>query len=418
MAAASSAGAAAALLRLPLIDDWHLHVRDGETMRALIRDLPLTVSRAIIMPNLKPPVTTATAAAAYRDRILAARPPGSLFQPLMTLYLTDRTSAADIDAAVSTGFIHGVKLYPAGATTHSDAGVTDVRKALPALRRMAEVGLPLLVHGEVTDASVDVFDREAVFIETVLKPLLEELPTLRVVMEHITTSEAAAFVSAAGPNIAATITTHHLLYNRNGEESRKSSVRGVPSSCICRRSRSCSSLPPAALFEGGLRPHRYCLPILKAESHRLALVAAATSGNRRFFLGTDSAPHTRAAKECACGAAGMFTALAAVELYAMIFERAGALDQLRAFACENGPDFYHLPRNADLHPHTHIHLSREEWRLPDTVRLRLPDEGEDAAASAGAAGSGASSAPSEAAVVVPIMSGETLPIKARIETLA
>ncbi|POA96977.1 dihydroorotase [Chromobacterium sinusclupearum] len=310
-------------------DDWHLHLRDDAALAAVLPDTCRQMGRAIVMPNLKPPVTTVEAAAAYRERILAARPAGSAFEPLMTLYLTDKTSADEIRKAKACGFVHGVKLYPAGATTNSDHGVTDIAHAMPALQAMAEVGMPLLVHGEVTDADIDVFDREAVFIERVMKPLLARLPNLKVVFEHITTREAAEFVAAAPDNIAATITAHHLLMNRN------------------------------ALFVGGIRPHHYCLPVLKRELHRQALVKAATSGSAKFFLGTDSAPHAKGAKESACGCAGMYTANAAIELYAEAFEAAGALDKLEAFASLNGPAFYGLSANADR-----ITLVKESWTVP------------------------------------------------------
>ncbi len=310
-------------------DDWHLHVRDGAALAAVLPDTCRQMGRAIIMPNLKPPVTTVEMAAAYRERILAARPAGSSFEPLMTLYLTETTTAEEVRKAKASGFVHGIKLYPAGATTNSDAGVRDVNNAMVALEAMAEAGMPLLVHGEVTDPAVDVFDREAVFIDTVFEPLLKRLPTLRVVFEHITTRQAAEYVASAGDNIAATITAHHLLMNRN------------------------------ALFTGGIRPHHYCLPVLKRETHREALLAAATSGSKKFFLGTDSAPHARNTKENACGCAGMYTANAAIELYAEAFDAAGALDKLEAFASFNGPDFYQLPRNTDT-----LSLVREAWQVP------------------------------------------------------
>ncbi|WP_217450703.1 dihydroorotase [Vogesella oryzae] len=310
-------------------DDWHLHLRDGIAMQAVLPDTCRQMGRAIVMPNLKPPVTTVEAAAAYRERILAARPAGSQFEPLMTLYLTETTTAEEVRKAKASGFVHGIKLYPAGATTNSDAGVRDVANAMVALEAMAEVGMPLLVHGEVTDPNVDVFDREAVFIDTVFEPLLQRLPQLRVVFEHITTRQAAEYVAAAPANVAATITAHHLLMNRN------------------------------ALFTGGIRPHHYCLPVLKRELHREALLAAATSGSDKFFLGTDSAPHARHTKENACGCAGMYTANAAIELYAEAFEQAGALDKLEAFASFNGPAFYGLPRNADT-----ITLHKESWQVP------------------------------------------------------
>lgn len=318
-------------LTLTRPDDWHLHLRDGAALKAVLPDTARRFARAIVMPNLRPPVTTVALAAAYRDRIMAAHAATSSlppFEPLMVLYLTDNTPADEIDRACDSGFVHAVKLYPAGATTNSDSGVTDVARCDAALARMAERGLPLLIHGEVTDAEVDVFDREAVFIERVLRPLLAGHPTLRVVFEHITTRDAAEFVAAAGDNIAATITAHHLLMNRN------------------------------AIFAGGVRPHHYCLPVLKREVHRVALVAAATSGNRRFFLGTDSAPHAKGTKETACGCAGCYTSHAGIELYAEAFDAAGALDRLEAFASFNGPDWYGLPRNT-----SRITLLRESWEV-------------------------------------------------------
>jgi len=311
-------------------DDWHLHLRDGEALASVLPYSARQFARAIVMPNLRPPATTVAAAAAYRERILAALPAGMSFEPLMALYLTDKTLPDEIRRAVDSGFVKAVKLYPAGATTNSDAGVTDLAKCDAALDEMEKSGLPLLVHGEVTDPAVDVFDRESVFIETVLQPLLARRPGLRVVFEHVTTRDAAEFVAAAGENVAATITAHHLLYNRN------------------------------ALFTGGLRPHYYCLPVLKRETHRSALVSAATSGSRKFFLGTDSASHARGAKEAACGCAGCFTAYAALELYAEAFEAAGALDKLEAFASFNGPDFYRLPRNAGK-----VTLEQQAWTVPE-----------------------------------------------------
>ncbi|VVE65647.1 dihydroorotase [Pandoraea captiosa] len=310
-------------------DDWHLHVRDGAVLKSVLPDSARQFGRAIIMPNLKPPVTTTEHAAAYRERILAARPAGNTFEPLMTLYLTDNTPAEEIRRAKASGFVHGVKLYPAGATTNSDAGVTDLAKCRGALEAMQEVGMPLLVHGEVTSADIDIFDREKVFIDKVMSPLRRDFPGLKVVFEHITTKDAAEYVAEAAGPIAATITPHHLLYNRN------------------------------AIFTGGIRPHYYCLPVLKRETHREALVKAATSGSPRFFLGTDSAPHARGVKEAACGCAGCYTALHAVELYAEAFDNAGALDKFEAFASFHGPDFYELPRNADK-----ITLVREQWELP------------------------------------------------------
>lgn len=313
-------------------DDWHLHLRDGAALSAVLPDTARQFARAIVMPNLKPPVTTVAQAAAYRQRILDARPAGSSFEPLMTLYLTDNTPAGEIDAARESGFVHAVKLYPAGATTNSDAGVTDLTRCRETLARMEKLGLPLLVHGESTDPSVDVFDREAVFIERTLQPLLKEFPGLRLVFEHITTRDAAQFVESAGENVAATITVHHLLFNRN------------------------------ALFAGGLQPHHYCLPVLKREVHRLALLKAATSGNPKFFLGTDSAPHAQGAKEAACGCAGCYTAHAAIELYAEAFDSVDALDKLEGFASFYGADFYRLPRNTER-----LTLTRQPWKLPDTL---------------------------------------------------
>ncbi len=316
-------------LSLTRPDDWHLHLRDGDMLARVLPDTARQFARAIVMPNLAPPVTNVALAGAYRDRILAALPAGMGFEPLMTLYLTERTSPQDIADAKASGFVHAVKWYPAGATTNSDAGVSNIERCADTLQAMQDHDLPLLVHGEVTDAGVDVFDREAVFIENLLKPLLQRFPKLRVVLEHITTRQAAEFIAAAPANVAATITPHHLLMNRN------------------------------ALFTGGLRPHHYCLPVLKREEHRLALVAAATGGSPKFFLGTDSAPHTRGAKESACGCAGMYSAHAALELYAEVFEAEGALDKLEAFASFHGPDFYRLPRNTDR-----ITLAREAWTLP------------------------------------------------------
>jgi dihydroorotase len=311
-------------------DDWHLHLRDGDAMRAVLAHTARAFARAIVMPNLKPPVTNMAGAHAYRDRILAALPEGSRFEPLMTLYLTDRTSAADIEAAKASGFVHAVKYYPAGATTNSESGVTALERAFPALEAMAEHDVPLLLHGEVTDPDVDVFDREKAFLDTVLVRIRERFPALRIVLEHITTEDAADFVAAAPANVAATITAHHLLYNRS------------------------------AIFQGGIRPHYYCLPVLKRERHREALVRAATSGSPKFFLGTDSAPHARHTKENACGCAGCYTAHAALELYAEAFAAAGALDRLEAFASFHGADFYRLPRNTGT-----IRLERSEWQVPD-----------------------------------------------------
>ncbi|MBE2243826.1 MAG: dihydroorotase [Burkholderiaceae bacterium] len=312
-------------------DDWHLHLRDGAVLAAVVPHTARQFGRAIVMPNLKPPITTTAQALAYRARIAAALPPGSRFEPLMTLYLTDTLAPDEIRRAKAEGIV-AVKLYPAGATTNSDAGVTDLRKTYPTLDAMQREGLLLLVHGEVTDPQVDTFDREAVFIERVLAPLRRDFPALRVVFEHITTRDAAQYVAEAGENLAATITAHHLLFNRN------------------------------ALFVGGLRPHFYCLPVLKREAHRRALVDAATSGSAKFFLGTDSAPHAVALKEQSVCGAGCFTALSALELYAEAFDAANALDRLEAFASFNGPDFYRLPRNTGR-----VTLARERWTLPESV---------------------------------------------------
>ena len=315
-------------------DDWHLHLRDGAHMASVLPDTARQFARAIVMPNLKPPVTTAAAAGAYRDRILAALPAGLKFEPLMTLYLTDDTPPDEIRRALDTGFIHAVKLYPAGATTNSAAGVTDLRKCYKTLEAMQALDMPLLVHGEVTNHDIDLFDREAVFIERVMRPLRRDFPELKIVFEHITTRDAAQYVAEADGPIAATITAHHLLYNRN------------------------------EIFKGGINPHYYCLPVLKREEHRLALVTAATSGDERFFLGTDSAPHGIHAKEAACGCAGCYTALHAMELYATAFEQAGELDKLEAFASLNGPAFYDLPVNEGT-----ITLKREAWTIPATVPM-------------------------------------------------
>jgi len=317
-------------LRRP--DDCHLHLRDGAAMAAVLADSARRFARAIVMPNLRPPVRTTEEALAYRGRILAALPAGAAFEPLMTLYLTDDTPPEEISRAKLSGRVHGVKLYPAGATTHSEAGVTRLSRCFHALERMQAVGLPLLVHGETTDAAIDVFDREMVFIEEVLGPTLERFPGLKIVLEHVTTRAAVQFVEVTGPNVAATITAHHLLLNRN------------------------------ALFLGGIRPHHYCLPVLKREADREALVEAAVSGNPKFFLGTDSAPHARAAKEAACGCAGIYTAHAAIELYAIAFEEAGALDKLEGFASEFGARFYGLPVNGER-----ITLLREDWRVPERL---------------------------------------------------
>ena len=313
-------------------DDWHLHLRDGDALKAVLPDTANRFGRAIVMPNLRPPVTTTALAAEYRQRILDAIPAGANFEPLMTLYLTDNTSAAEITRAKASGFVHGVKLYPAGATTNSDSGVSSLDACGEALEAMQESGMPLLVHAEVTDVDVDVFDRERVFIDRHMQPLLTKYPGLKVVFEHITTKDAAEFVVSAPSNVAATITPHHLLMNRN------------------------------AMFTGGIRPHHYCLPILKREEHRLALVSAATSGNPKFFLGTDSAPHAKSSKEAACGCAGMYSAHAGIELYAEAFEAAGALDKLEGFASFYGADFYGLPRNTDQ-----ITLLKTAWNVPESI---------------------------------------------------
>ncbi len=310
-------------------DDWHLHLRDGDAMKAVLPDTARRFARAIVMPNLRPPVTTTAAAGAYRDRILAALPAGSSFLPLMTLYLTDNSRPQEIRAAKSGGFVRAVKYYPAGATTNSDAGVTDIRKCFDTFEIMAEVGMPLLIHGEVTDASVDVFDRENVFIERTLIALVQRFPRLKIVVEHITTAHAVKFVLSAPDTVAATITAHHLLLNRND------------------------------IFRDGIHPHHYCLPVLKREEHRQALVRAATSGNPKFFLGTDSAPHARHTKETGCGCAGIYTAHGGIELYAEAFEAAGTLDKLEGFAAFFGADFYGLPRNRE-----HITLEKKAWLVP------------------------------------------------------
>jgi dihydroorotase len=312
-------------------DDWHLHLRDSAALAAVLPHSAAQVGRALIMPNLRPPVTTAAQALDYRARILGALPPGAAFEPVMSLYLTDKLPPDEIERAAAAG-VRALKLYPAGATTNSDAGVTDIRKTYATLEAMQKHGLLLLVHGEVTDPSIDLFDREAVFIERVMIPLQRDFPELKVVFEHLTTKEGAHYVRDASRFTAATITAHHLLYNRN------------------------------AIFTGGIRPHYYCLPVLKRETHRVALVEAATSGSERFFLGTDSAPHPAALKEHALGCAGCYTALTAIELYAEAFDNAGALDRLEGFASFHGADFYGLPRNADT-----ITLRRESWTVPETV---------------------------------------------------
>jgi len=315
-------------------DDWHLHLRDGPALKAVLPDTARQFARAIVMPNLRPPVTATELATAYRQRILEALPKGAKFEPLMTLYLTDNTPAEEIKKAKASGFIHGVKLYPAGATTNSDSGVTDLLKCNAALEAMQDKGLPLLIHAEVTDSDVDVFDRERVFIDRHMTPLLKRFPALKIVFEHITTKDAADFVTSAPNNVAATITAHHLLLNRND------------------------------MFKGGIQPHHYCLPILKREAHRLALVKAATSGNAKFFLGTDSAPHAKHTKEAACGCAGIYTAHAAMELYAEAFEAADSLDKLEAFASFYGADFYGLPRNTDK-----ITLEKASWTVPNELPM-------------------------------------------------
>jgi dihydroorotase len=316
-------------------DDWHLHLRDGDMLRRVLPDTARQFARAIVMPNLLPPITTTEQARQYRERILQALPSGCDFQPLMTLYLTEETTAAEIVAAKTSGFVHAVKWYPAGATTHSQLGVRDASRCEGALAAMEAHDLPLLVHAETTDPRVDIFDREAVFLERELAPVLRRFPGLRVVVEHVTTEQGVKFVRSATSRVAATITAHHLLLNRN------------------------------ALFEGGLRPHHYCRPVLKREKHQLALIEAATSGDRRFFLGTDSAPHPRRDKESSCGCAGVYTAHAAIELYCEVFEQAGALERLEAFASFHGPDFYGLPRNTES-----IRLEKNSWSVPDSIPLR------------------------------------------------
>jgi len=318
-------------------DDWHLHLRDGGALKAVLPDTARQFARAIVMPNLRPPVTTTALAIEYRERILNALPVSANFEPLMTLYLTDKTTAEEIERAKASGIVHGVKLYPAGATTNSDSGVTNLGHCVAALEAMEKLGVPLLTHAEVTDSDVDVFDRERVFIERNMIPLLNRFPNLKVVFEHITTQDAADFVLQSPSSVAATITAHHLLMNRND------------------------------MFKGGIQPHHYCLPILKREEHRVALVKAATSGNPKFFLGTDSAPHAKHTKEAACGCAGMYTAHTAMELYAEAFEAAGALDKLEGFASFYGADFYGLARNTEQ-----VTLVKESWKVPSS----LPYEGD------------------------------------------
>ncbi|WNO10193.1 dihydroorotase [Teredinibacter sp. KSP-S5-2] len=334
-------------LTLTAPDDWHIHLRDGDALQYTVPHAASSFARAIIMPNLVPPVTNAEEAVAYKERILQHVPSGENFTPLMVLYLTDNTTAEDIVAAKQAGVV-ACKLYPAGATTNSDSGVTNLKNIYPVLEAMQEQGILLLVHGEVTTSDIDIFDREAVFIEQILKPVIADFPELKVVLEHITTKDAVDFVTQASDKVAATITAHHLLFNRNH------------------------------MLAGGIRPHFYCLPILKRNIHQEALIQAATSGNKKFFLGTDSAPHAKNKKEAACGCAGSYTAFAAIELYAEVFDAANALDKLEAFAAHFGPDFYGLPRNQDT-----ITLKREEWTLPTEFEF-----GES--------------------TLVPIMAGETL----------
>ncbi len=324
------------VLRRP--DDWHLHLRDGAMLEAVLPATAAVMGRAIVMPNLRPPVVRAAQAVAYRERIQACLPAGSRFQPLMTLYLTEGSDPDDIEAGARDGQIVAVKYYPAGATTNSQDGVTQLSRVRPVLERLERLGLPLLVHGEVTDPGVDIFDREAVFIDTVLVPLLAEHPGLRVVFEHATTRQAVDFVREAWPRVGCTLTAHHLLLDRN------------------------------AMLVGGIKPHLYCLPVLKRAEHRRALLEAATSGHPAFFLGTDSAPHSRGAKECASGCAGCYTAPHALELYAAAFEQAGRLDRLQAFASEHGPAFYGLPVNEDT-----VELRRERWTVPETVQVAGPE---------------------------------------------
>jgi len=317
-------------------DDWHLHLRDGDALTTTVADSSRYMGRAIIMPNLVPPVVDTQGALAYYQRIIDNRPSDSAFEPLMVIYLTDKTDPSELEKAHATGKIVAAKLYPAGATTNSDSGVTDVNNVYGVLEVMAKLGMPLLVHGEVTDAEIDIFDREAIFIEKILSQVVQDFPTLKIVMEHITTKQAVDFVTSAPSNVAATITAHHLLYNRNH------------------------------MLVGGIKPHFYCLPILKRNTHQQALISAATSGNTKFFLGTDSAPHAKDKKEAACGCAGAYTAFAAIELYAEVFAQENALDQLEAFSSHNGPDFYNIARNSDT-----ITLTDEPWTVPATLALGL-----------------------------------------------
>lgn len=328
----------AARLTLRRPDDWHVHLRDGVMLASVVNYTAKQFARAIVMPNLSPPITTVSAAAAYRDRIVAAVEPGIAFEPLMTCYLTDAIDAGEVERGFVEGVFTACKLYPAHATTHSEHGVTDIRKIHSVLEAMQRIGMPLLIHGEVTDRRVDIFDREAVFIERILTKLIADFPALKVVFEHITTAEAVTFVEAGGPNLAATLTPHHLAINRN------------------------------AMFDGGIRPHFYCLPIAKRERHRLALRRAATSGSAKFFLGTDSAPHAVGEKESACGCAGIFNAPFALESYATVFDEEGALDRLEAFASENGPRFYGLPLNE-----SHVALERVKTSVPDRIPLQGSD---------------------------------------------
>jgi dihydroorotase len=317
-------------LTLTQPDDWHLHLRDDSALQRTVTDSSRYFARAIVMPNLVPPVVNTQQASTYRERILNAVPDDHAFQPLMTLYLTDNTTAEEIQKAHASGIVHAVKLYPAGATTNSDAGVTDLKRCDAALTEMARIEMPLLIHGEVTDADIDIFDREKIFIDRILRPLIIRHPTLRIVLEHITTADAVDFVMQSASNIAATITPHHLLLNRND------------------------------LLVGGIRPHHFCLPVLKRNTHQQALIKAATSGNPQFFLGTDSAPHAQNAKESACGCAGIYSAHAALELYAEAFEQANALDKLEDFASHYGPDFYRLPRNSRT-----VTLTKQTWTVPE-----------------------------------------------------
>jgi len=314
-------------------DDWHIHLRDGDVLNDTVRDVSRYMGRAIIMPNLVPPVIDTELALAYQQRILDAKPNTS-FTPLMTLYLTDNTSAEEIKKAKASGQVYAAKLYPAGATTNSDSGVTSVDKIADAIQAMQEVGMPLLIHGEVTHHDIDIFDREEVFLKTVLAPIVDKYPNLKIVMEHITTANAVEFVTNANENVAATITAHHLMFNRNH------------------------------MLVGGIKPHFYCLPILKRNIHQQALINAATSGSPKFFLGTDSAPHAIGQKESACGCAGSYTAHAALELYAEVFEQAGTLDKLEAFTSFNGPDFYGLPRNKDT-----VTLIKKDWTVPESMQF-------------------------------------------------